>query len=173
MKILIPDEILDVAKSFLDDCKIKGQNTLDAILATSTVEIFDALRETVKNIAGDVEGYIKAMNESVNNCGGIEKFLQCAYNCEEKECDVITFAECLAWSKAHLDVQKHSGVAIGKIEQKNGFFKPNTIVLKLCFLNKAGEMLADSESAYLIVRCTAMDAELQNAFGDKNTVVLK
>ncbi len=149
---------MNFEKSFFDENFNKNdfQNDLEKYL-----------RELVKKWGKKASAHYADLKKTIDEIGGWDSFIKRTWNGEEKEIDIFSFKDCIEWVKKYFDNKKHSGAAVGKIQDDK------KLLLKVSFIDPDEELLSDEESPYLIVRCNDIDKNFKNQFGDKNLIILK
>ena len=137
-------------------------------------EVSDKIASTINEIGEQDASKLKDFPKRFNEYGGISGFFGFALNSEERECDLITFSECLKWIKYYLNPEIHGGAVIyRKANEKDSSIEGYKLILKVCFLGKDGNLLSDNSSPNLTIKCVSIDDDLRSHFGSKDIIVLR
>ena len=135
---------------------------IDKELWNTLLDSFDkAAKDNSENFFTLCRKFIK----NVNDCGGISTMFQMAMNIEEREVDVFTLREAVAWAKEHFNNEKFESAVLHRRTVDN------KIELHLCFLDLKKRPLMKGEAKQLVVVCKRIDDELSEQFG-KNDVII-
>ncbi len=134
-------------------------------------DIFDQIGKFIKGKAAENDIDFDELSQKFQEkFGDFKKFLEFAWNCEERTTEILTFQDCVGWIKPKISAEIHSGAVVYKTAKNDGGQK---LDVKISLLDKNGNPLPDSKSPFLIVHCNSIDADLKNAFGDKNMIILR
>lgn len=134
-------------------------------------DIFDQIGKFIKGKAAENDiDFDELAKEFQEKFGDFKNFLKFIWNCDEKTTETLTFKDCVAWIKPKISAEIHSGAVVYKTAKNDGAQK---LDVKISLLDKNGNPLSDSKSPFLIVHCNSVDADLKNAFGDKDMIILK
>ncbi len=138
-------------------------------------EAYEKISSTINEIgeqnANELKDYY---SKHIDEYGGVSEFLGFALNTQERECDLITFGECIKWIKDYLNPEIHSGAVIfRKANVKDSSAEGYKLILKVCFLGKDGKLLSDKSSPNLIIKCISIDDDLRSNFGSNEMIILR
>lgn len=137
-------------------------------------EVYEKIASTIEEVGEENADKLRDFPKSFDEYDGVGGFLGFALNSQERECDLITFRECLKWVKDYFNPEIHGGAVIfRKSEGKDSSIEGNKLILKICFLGKDGGLLSDNSSPNLTIRCKAVDDDLKSNFGNKEIIVLR
>ncbi len=124
-------------------------------------KILDLLGESIFENLDELEKEIEA-------CGGLKNACALAWNLEEKDVDVYTFKECVAWLKEHINKENARGAYIHKKELADKKYELNVF-----FFDSDKKALKGDNNSWLIVRCNSLDEDFIRSFGTRDVLVVQ
>ncbi len=90
-----------------------------------------------------------------------------AYFTEEKESNILSLEDCIRWVTDNYDKEKYRGACIFR-----NVNDVDRISITVCLTDKAGNPLMNRNDHVLFVTCAGISIDLEQAFGNKNMVIL-
>ena len=145
---------------------------MDRRMEEELARIKDVIRMFVRQYGAKFLAEWKELEPVFSDMGSL---LAEAWGLEEKDCDTLAFADCVAWAKKHLSPERHSGVVI--LRQKNsGEFSAGPqrrrFDIHAYFMDKQNNPILDGSEPHLLAHCDDVDAAMKESFGDKDMILL-